>query len=488
MTGLGELNIVGLGPGPLGLLTLEAWDLLKAADAVLLRTAKHPTAAGLKERGIKFTSYDGVYDAQPTFDAVYDFIANDCLEQVNKGKKVVYAVPGSPLVAEKTVGLIRSLAAGRRITVRIVPGMSFLEVLYVRLGLDPIAGVTILDSADLAALQDRPSTGLIITQVYNRQVASDAKLSLMEFYGDDHQITVVRNLGLDDEEIHTLPLFELDRLALIDHLTSVYVPPQQAGTSRFELSPVVDIMARLRAPGGCIWDIEQTNQSLRRYFVEEVYEVLEAIDLKAADRLCEELGDLLLQIVFHARVAEENGDFTMQDVIDGVTAKLIRRHPHVFGDISVRDAGDVVLNWEQIKKQEKGHERLSVLDGIPPELPALMKAYKLQEKAAKVGFDWDNIAPVWEKIEEEISELKTAMKTGDKEALEGELGDILFAVVNLARFLKVDAEIALNVTNSKFKRRFAHIEAAVRAKGVPWEQLTLVELDRLWDEAKVLER
>lgn len=485
---MGELIIVGLGPGALGLLTMETWDMLTTADKLLLRTAKHPTVAELSARGVQFTSYDYVYDEQPTFEQVYEFIAKDCLSQVEQGQRVVYAVPGSPLVAEKTVTLIRSLAAEQQVTVKILPGMSFIEVLYVKLGIDPIDGLTVVDSSDLPTLPPELNTGLVVTQVYNRQVASDTKLALMELYPDDYLITAVRKLGLADEEINQVPLFELDRLPVIDHLTSVYVPARAVKAERFDLTPIIDVMARLRSPGGCIWDIEQTHDSLRRYFVEEVYEVLEAIDLGESDKLCEELGDVLLQIVFHARVAEECGEFSMQDVIDGVTEKMVRRHPHVFGDITVRDAGDVVLNWEQIKKQEKGNERTSVLDGIPQDLPSLMKAYKLQAKAAKVGFDWDNIAPVWEKIEEEVTELKEAMQAGNAEAMEGELGDLLFAVVNLARFLKIDAEVALNVTNNKFKRRFAHIEARVQEKGLKWEQFTLAELDKLWDEAKVLEK
>ncbi len=476
--------MVGLGPGAPGMITLETWEVLKGADVLLLRTVKHPTAATLSASGMTFDSYDYVYDEQPTFEAVYDFIAADCVRQAQGGQKVVYAVPGSPLVAEKTVTLIRELAAERRLPVRIIPGMSFLEVLYVRLGVDPINGIMVMDSNDLAFLPEEVPTGLIVTQVYSRQVASDTKLTLMDSYPDDYEITVVRHLGLEDEQIRTLPLFELDRLTDTDHLTSLYIPPRQAKPKRFELSPLTDVMARLRAPGGCIWDIEQTHDSLRRYFVEEVYEVLEAIDLQDSGKLCEELGDLLLQIVFHARVAEERGTFDMQAVVDGVVAKLIRRHPHVFGEITVRDAGEVVLNWEQIKKQEKGHERLSLLDGIPPALPSLMKAYKLQAKAAKVGFDWDNIEPVWGKIKEEITELKAAVDTGDAQAIEDELGDVLFAVVNLARFLQVDAEVALNGTNRKFKRRFAYIESVVREKGLKWDKLSLVELDRLWDEAK----
>jgi len=485
---MGEITIVGLGPGSLGLITMETWDKLVHAETLLLRTAKHPTTAELTVRGVKFDTYDHIYEEKATFGEVYETIAGDLVSRARRDEQVVYAVPGSPLVAEKTVALIRSLASEYGIDVTIVPGMSFIELLYARLGVDPIDGLTVIDAGDLETLPVDLKTALVVTQVYNRQVASEAKLALMEYYPDDYLITVVRNLGLADEEIRSIPLFELDRLPAIDHLTSVYVPPRQSVVERFDLEPLIDVMARLRSPGGCVWDIEQTHRSLRRYIVEEVYEVLEAIDLAAGDQLCEELGDLLLQIVFHARIAEECGEFTMQDVIDSVTEKMLRRHPHVFGDITVRDAGEVVLNWEAIKKQEKGYERQSVLDGIPKGLPSLMRAYKLQAKAAKVGFDWDNIAPVWDKLQEEIAELKVAAQQGEAEAIEGELGDVLFAVVNLARFLGVEAETALNVTNNKFIRRFSHIEARVKEKGLDWKQLTLAELDQLWDEAKVLKK
>jgi tetrapyrrole methylase family protein/MazG family protein len=247
---------------------------------------------------------------------------------------------------------------------------------------------------------------------------------------------------------------------------------------------VIDIMARLRSPGGCVWDIEQNHRSLRRYIVEEVYEVLEAIDLAEGDKLCEELGDLLLQIVFHARIAEECGEFSVQDVVDTVTDKMVRRHPHVFGDISVRDAAEVIVNWERIKRREHPGERPSVLDGVPKGLPSLMRAFKLQAKAAKVGFDWNSVAPVWEKIYEELDELREAADGGPKEAVEGELGDVLFSVVNLARFFDIEPETALNVTNNKFIRRFARVEAAVKGRGLKWKDFTLEQLDDLWNEAK----
>jgi tetrapyrrole methylase family protein/MazG family protein len=484
---MGEITIVGLGPGSFGLITVETLEMLQKAKPLLLRTAKHPTVSEMIARGIKFTSYDHVYEQQDSFEQVYNTIANDCLAQAASGENLVYAVPGSPLVAERTVILIRKLAAEQGITVNILPGMSFLEVLYTRLAIDPIEGLTVLDAADVTSLPPELATALVVTQVYNSHVASEAKLALMEHYPDDYEVVVVKNLGLPEEQILTVPLFELDRIPGIDHLTSLYVPCKPPA-EQFALDPIVDVMATLRSPGGCVWDIEQTHTSLRRYLVEEVYEVLEAIDLQQGDKLCEELGDLLLQIVFHARIAEESKVFTMQQVVDVITEKMVRRHPHVFGDITVRDAGEVVLNWDAIKQLEYGSERLSVLDGIPKGLPSLMRAYKLQSKAAKVGFDWDSIQPVWDKIQEELIELKSACSQGIVADMEGELGDVLFSIVNLARFLNIDAEVALNVTNNKFCRRFSYIEDTIHNNGLKWENLDLKQLDILWEQAKKQEK
>ena len=216
--------------------------------------------------------------------------------------------------------------------------------------------------------------------------------------------------------------------------------------------------------------------------------MLEAVDEQDPAHLCEELGDLLLQIVFHARIAEEKGDFSMQNVVDTVTEKLIRRHPHVFGDISVRDAAEVIVNWDAIKRREKTVNPRSALDGVPKGLPALLRANKLQLKAAKVGFDWDDIAPVWDKVAEELAELREAAQSGDQARIEDELGDVVFAVVNLGRFLGVEAEVALNGTNNKFLRRFQQVEEAVKAKGLKWQDLNLQAMDVLWEEAKVTER
>ncbi|MBP1765752.1 MAG: MazG family protein [Firmicutes bacterium] len=484
---MGKITIVGLGPGSSELITLETMTTLKMAEQLFLRTEKHPTVAALAEQGIQFQSYDYLYDQSATFDEVYEAIAEDVVKRAQAGMQIVYAVPGSPLVAEATVPMIRAKAAAANISLSVLPGMSFLELLYCRLGIDPIAGITILDAVDISNLPPDISTGLILTQVYNRHVASDAKLALMAFLPDDYPVVAVQRLGLADEKITSVPLFELDRISGIDHLTSVYIPAWQPAARSFTLEPVIEVMAKLRSPGGCLWDIEQDHRSLRRYIVEEVYEVLEAIDLADPEKLCEELGDLLLQIVFHARIAEESGTFSMQDVVDTVTEKLIRRHPHVFGDISVRDAAEVIFNWDKIKQTEKGYDRKSVLDGVPPALPGLMRAYKLQSKAAKVGFDWDAIEPVWNKITEEINEVREALAAEDNNLLENEVGDLLFSVVNLARFVGVEPETALNRTNKKFIDRFTYVEEQVRSQGRDWNNFTLEELDGFWNQAKRLE-
>ena len=250
---------------------------------------------------------------------------------------------------------------------------------------------------------------------------------------------------------------------------------------------LVELMRRLRGPGGCPWDAEQTHESLKRYLIEETYEVVEAIDKNDPELLKEELGDLLLQPVFHAVIAEEMDAFTMDDVLESINDKLIRRHPHVFGDQVVRTADEQVENWEQIKKSEKGEERKSALAGVPPHMPALMKAQKLTEKAARVGFDWEHVDQVFAKVLEELHEFEETMAAGDETRMEAELGDLLFAIVNLGRFLSLNPEEALRKTIDRFSRRFAHIEETMHTKGVNIREASLEEMERLWEEAKSAE-
>jgi tetrapyrrole methylase family protein/MazG family protein len=251
---------------------------------------------------------------------------------------------------------------------------------------------------------------------------------------------------------------------------------------------LIAIMKRLRGPGGCPWDAEQTHESLTRYLLEETYEVIEAIEAKSPDHIKEELGDLLLQPVFHAAIAEETGSFTMNDVIRTLCDKLIRRHPHVFGDMHIADSTAQIENWEQIKKAEKGAERSSALSGVPPHLPALLKAQKITEKAARVGFDWEHVDQVMAKVMEELHEFEEAMSAGDNEHMEAELGDLLFAIVNLGRFLSINPEEALRKTITRFQHRFKYVEDSLHSNGLQMNSTPLAEMDRLWEEAKKLER
>ncbi len=247
---------------------------------------------------------------------------------------------------------------------------------------------------------------------------------------------------------------------------------------------LVQIMRRLRGPGGCPWDAEQTHESLTRYLLEEAYEVIEAIEAHSVDHLKEELGDLLLQPVFHAAIAEETGAFTIQEVIQTLCDKLVRRHPHVFGDMEISDSSAQVENWERIKKAEKGTERPSALSGVPPQLPALLKAQKISEKASRVGFDWEHVDQVMAKVMEELHEFEEAMAANDNEQMEAELGDLLFAIVNLGRFLAINPEEALRKTINRFQNRFRYVEERLVAQGRQMSSTPLEEMDLLWEEAK----
>lgn len=502
---MGNLTIVGLGPGSAGNLSVETMDLLKSNAQVILRTAVHPTVAELEKQGVEYISCDAFYEQEDSFEAVYNKITDFVLAAAQKSD-VVYAVPGSPLVAEKTVVLIRQKAKELGIAAVIKPAMSFLDLAYVDLEIDPIAGLRIIDAQDFEGVSDAGKYPLMITQVYSKFVASDLKLALMDVLDDDYEIYFLRNLGLPDEECRPVKIYELDRQPEIDHLTSVFVPQLGAETAAAvfaegkvseeaeefydtgfddtDIQPLVDVIKALREPGGCPWDIEQTHESIRSNMIEEVYEFLEAVDTNDVAGMREELGDVLMQVVFHARIAEEAGNFDLQEVIDEVTDKLIRRHPHVFGDVNVTGSDEVIRNWEAIKQTEK-QERTSALDGVAQGLPALMRAYKLQSKAAKVGFDWDNTADVWLKVKEEIAELEEALKQDNKKEAEKEFGDVLFALINYARHQKLEPEAALNLTNNKFKDRFLYVEQQVKASGKGWADYSLAELDKFWDEAKI---
>ena len=445
------ITIVGLGPGAPGLLTVEAQQVLQGAPEIHLRTRKHPTVAALPP-SVRVYSFDSVYESANTFEDVYAEIAWRIVELGERSGGVVYAVPGHPLVGEASVQHILSLAEDRDLTVRIVEGLSFMEPVCTLLKLDPLDGLQIADATALAMRhypESNPDLPLLISQLYSRDLAADVKLVLMMVYPEDQPITLIRAASTGEDPLLTMPLYELDRCEKIDHLTSLYVPPfSDAGS----LAAFQEIVAHLRAPGGCPWDREQTHRSLRPYLLEETYEVLQALDDEDIASLKEELGDLLLQILLHTQIAIEQHEFKMADVVAHIVAKLKRRHPHVFGQVQVSGTQEVLANWEGIKDEERNHERgKGTLSGVPSALPALSRARVLQSRAARLGFDGPSIGALWAEIEEKWQELRKAAKGENAEA---ELGALLFSVVDLARQLNIDAECALRQAGTSFEHRF----------------------------------
>ncbi|CCF15334.1 mazG family protein [Brevibacillus laterosporus GI-9] len=484
------IYVVGLGAGNLDQMPLGMYKRLKQTTHLYVRTADHPVLDQLAEEGLTYTSFDSIYEKHDSFEQVYQEIARELLSKVKTEGEVTYAVPGHPLVAERTVQLLLSHAVEEQIEVKVLGGQSFLDPLFARLAIDPIEGFTLLDATSMTADQVNPGLHTVIAQVYDQMSASDAKLTLMEVLPDEYEVIVATAVGIEGQEIvERLPLYELDRVEHLGNLSLIYVPPTvEESVKQRQFSYLKEVIATLRGPEGCPWDRKQTHQSLRRYLLEEAYETVEAIDLDDVDALCEELGDVLLQIMLHAQIASEEGYFTIEDIISTLTAKMIRRHPHVFGESKVADADAVVVNWEQIKAQEKAEKGLvpetaSLLDSLPKDLPAILAAVTIQKKAAEVGFDWDEVKDVYAKIEEEYKEVQQATP----EERTGELGDLLFAVINLARFMKIDPEQALALTNLKFKRRFHYIEQKLQEKNKQFADMTLEELDHFWNEAKAQE-
>ena len=432
------ITLIGLGSGDAESLSLGAKRALETASELhsvgagklYLRTELHPTVEALREWGLAFDLFDSLYDSAPDFETVYRTIALTVMTAASNSlhgasAPVAYAVPGHPLFAEDSIRQIRAAAAGLHIPVRIVGSGSFVEAVLTAVGVDLGAGCDVRDALSLPQadqigrdghrLPGRPdsSRSLLLYQVFDSDVASRTKLALMQDYPDDWEIALVRRAGIEGrEDVRYIPLYQVDREP-VDDLTSLYVPPLLPELRRARFPELVGLMNRLRAPDGCPWDREQTPQTLRRYFIEETYEAIEAIDADDPELLCEELGDVLLQVVFHARLAAETGEFNIDDVIEGIVRKLIRRHPHVFGDVDVEDSAEVLRNWELIKKDEKknneARRRDSVLDGVPKGLPALMQAMEVSKRVVKVGFDWGSLPDVLAKLDEEIAELRAEL-------------------------------------------------------------------------------
>lgn len=476
------INVVGLGPGDPGLIGRGAWELLTNPNVtVVLRTGRHPAVAALREAGVNFSTFDVLYAAENEFAAVYQRIADAVLALPGE---VVYAVPGSPFVAEATVPLLRQRAKERGRAIGILPAVSSLEAVCGELELDPTRGIIVQDAL-VESLPVNPQWGLLLTQVSSRLTASDLKLKLLLVYPPEHAVSIVRAAGQTSASRRDVSLAELDHREFT-HEDTIYIPPcreaHHLGTAMEAFLSLLDV---LQGENGCPWDREQTHLSLRPFLIEETYEVLEAIEDGDSEELTEELGDLLLQVVFHAHLASREHRFDLVDCIRSISRKLIRRHPHVFGDVQVSGADEVLSNWQRIKQSERAASTpAGLLDGIPKGLPALAQAYKLQQKAEQVGFDWPTVEGAWGKLSEEIGELEAAVASKEQAEVVSEMGDVLFSLVNVSRFLKVDPETALREASLRFKRRFDEVLRLAQVKGMDPRACGLEVLDKLWDEVK----
>lgn len=478
-----QITVIGLGAGDINQLPLGIYKIVKSAKVLFFRTKEHPVVRELEKEGIHFTSFDDVYEQNDQFEMVYEEITKHLLTAA-RNEDITYAVPGHPLVAERTVQLLLERGEAENIDIVIAGGQSFIDPLFAAVKADPIEGFQLLDGTDLHRDDIRTNQHLIIGQVYDAFSASNVKLTLMEKYPDDYLISIVTAAGSKEERVKTIPLYELDRQVEINNLTSVYVAPMRE-TSLKEFTALRSIIADLRGPNGCPWDKEQTHLTLKKYLLEEAYELLEAIDEDDIDHIIEELGDVLLQVMLHAQIGEDEGMFSIEDVIEGISDKMIRRHPHVFGEVVANNVEDVLKNWSEIKGQEKGHEaKKSVLDKVGKGLPALIRAFEYQKCASKLGFDWDQAEEAWKKVLEEMKEFQAEITKKDKQKQISEFGDLLFAMVNVGRLLSIYPEEALERTNQKFKRRFQFIEEQVESSGKSFSEFTLAELDEFWDQAK----
>lgn len=474
-----RITVVGLGPGRASRVTSETLDAIASIEHRFLRTTKHPSAHLVPNA----TSFDHHYESGNTFEDVYNTIVSDLIAAARTHSHILYAVPGSPLILERTVMLLRNR---NDVETLLLPAISFLDEVWRALSIDPVEeAVRLIDGHTFATSAANDVGPFLVAHTHANWVLSDIKLA-NEDIDPDTPVVLLHHLGLDDEQVIRTTWAEIDRTIEADHLTSLYIPQLHEPIGR-ELVAFHEFARVLREQ--CPWDKEQTHQSLVRYLIEETYEVVDALmlldpnDPSTDDALIEELGDLLYQIEFHATIAEQEGRFTMTDVARNVREKLTRRHPHIFGHVVANSSGEVVTNWEEIKKAEKP-ERTGPFDGVIEGAPGLTYAQKIQGKAKRIGFDWPSVDGPLDKIAEESLEVKHAIATGDPDQAFAELGDLLFAVVNVARHLDIDAESALRAATQKFRGRVEQVQILARQQGRELQDMSLQELDQLWDTVK----
>lgn len=480
------VTVVGLGSGDPSQFTREVWETLGQAGELYLSYGP----GHLKERlpsSLMLSTFEGAMADQPSTAEVGQALTERLIQLGSRPEGVVWGVPGDPLQEEPWLALLRREAEVHGLPVHVLPGMSLAAAALNAAGLEAPSGLFVMDAAQLAACHHPPFPPdrlSAIVRLADSHLAAMVQSVLLNQYPAAHVVVLVRSAEGETPAVTRLTVEKLGQTENLNAFSILLVPElDEAGA----LETFQDTVARLRAPGGCPWDREQTHETLRTHLLQEAYEVLAAIDAGDRAGLEEELGDLLLQLVMQAQIATEEGAFRMADVIGGINSKLIRRHPHVFGEVDVEGVAEVLHNWEALKEAEraKAGNGQGALDGVPSSLPSLAQSDELQARAARVGFDWPRIKGVKDKITEEIAEVEAAENPADKEA---EFGDLLFALVNLARWMEVDAESALRAANQRFRRRFAGVEARARDQGRRMVDMDIDELETLWQAAKAEER
>jgi len=467
-----KITILGLGPDNIELLTVKANDILQSSKHIVFRTNRCAAAEYLNNKNIKYESADFLYESAEDFNQLEKSIAEHIIS-LAKDECIVYAVPGSAVFDDGSVDMLCSMYDN----IEIIAGVANdAYMLTKNMPQDISNGACTIPASMLTDAVINTRLPLCVTSLDDQYTLSEVKILLSQKYIDEHPVKII-----NEKESIDLKLYEIDRCYDVDHTSVLYVKPKE-DDEKYELYDLLNIFRKLRSPNGCPWDREQTHESLKRHLIEECAEVLDAIDKNDMDELMDELGDVLLQVMFHSTLAEERGDFDIYSVISNLSKKLIFRHPHVFSDVDVKDSKEVLDNWDEIKKKQRNNKtEAEIMKKYPNNLNALIRAHKVQERAAKVGFDWDSADGAILKVREELEEV---LVENNLDKLREELGDLLFAVVNVCRLYDVLSEFALNEATSKFINRFDIMEKDIKAENLDFSQLTLEDMDIFWENAK----
>ncbi|MBR0081261.1 MAG: nucleoside triphosphate pyrophosphohydrolase [Clostridia bacterium] len=453
-------------------ITRAAWKAVSEAKRLFLQTDRHPCANPVKEAGLSYETMDDLYETADDFDALNAAIA----ERLLAAGDCVYAVPGDGCFAQTEA--IRAACEAQDAAWSVLPGVSYAKAAF------PALQSARLCTANSLPNKPDPAESLCIQEIDTWMAAGEVKLYLQRFYPDELPVSLASMQPDGSYRIETIPLDTLDRRTDFFAGSVLLVPPVPFfERTKYLYDDLCAILERLRAPGGCPWDREQTHESIKRDLIEECYELCDAIDEQDDAHIIEELGDVLMQVVFHATIAKEQGRFDEDDVSDGIVKKLIYRHPHVFGDVTATTAGEVLKTWEALKAAERHQTtQTEAMCSVPKRFPALIRSAKVQKKARKVGFDWKDAEEAFPKIAEETAELHEAMRMGSN--VGEEAGDLLFAVVNVVRLLGLDAEQLLHEATDKFVDRFGRMEQLVLQDGKQLADMTLAEQDAYWERVK----